>query len=46
MLSVLVNLGGFASPGGFGIFPSTKNAHLLNFVSIFLKYALPLFDHF
>jgi len=30
MLSVLVDLGIFLSSGGFGIFPCTKNAHLLD----------------
>jgi len=30
LLSVLVNLGGFTRLVGFGIFPRTKNAHLLN----------------
>jgi len=37
MLSVLVNLGGFASSRGFGIFPRTKNAHLLNLIILALK---------
>jgi len=42
MLSVLVNLGGFAFSRGFGIYPRTKNAHLLN-ATYFLMNLIELF---